>query len=88
MVILRILRHANVSTTATYYIKIAADVVRNAMTALENRIAEAGEVQEGTNATLRSEVRGRSPYHNSIIEPQSEISSKKPNYSLTGATVT
>jgi len=38
MVIQRILRHANVSTTATYYIKTAADDVRNAMAKLENRI--------------------------------------------------
>ena len=38
MVIQRILRHANVSTTATYYIKTAADDVRNAMTKLENVI--------------------------------------------------
>lgn len=40
MVIQRILRHANVSTTATYYIKTAADDVRKAMTKLENHIAE------------------------------------------------
>ena len=39
MVIQRILRHANVSTTATYYIKTAADDVRNAMAKLENHIA-------------------------------------------------
>lgn len=38
MVIQRILRHANVSTTATYYIKTVADDVRNAMVKLENRI--------------------------------------------------
>ncbi|HET8824604.1 MAG TPA: tyrosine-type recombinase/integrase, partial [Terriglobales bacterium] len=38
MVIQRILRHANVSTTATYYIKTAADDVRNAMTKLEKTI--------------------------------------------------
>ena len=31
MVIQRILRHANVSTTATYYIKTAANDVRDAM---------------------------------------------------------
>jgi integrase len=43
MVIQRILRHANVSTTATYYIKTAADDVRKAMTTLANRIAEAGQ---------------------------------------------
>jgi integrase len=41
MVIQRILRHANVSTTATYYIKTAADDVRNAMTKLEAHMAEA-----------------------------------------------
>jgi hypothetical protein len=45
MVIQRILRHANVSTTATYYIKTAADDVRHAMTMLENRIADAGQLQ-------------------------------------------
>jgi integrase len=39
MVIQRILRHANVSTTATYYIKTAADDVRTAMKKLENSIA-------------------------------------------------
>src|SRR5262249_58214291 len=38
LVIQRILRHANVSTTATYYIKTAAEDVRNAMTKLENII--------------------------------------------------
>lgn len=38
MVIQRILRHANVSTTATYYIKTAADDVRNAMSKLESNI--------------------------------------------------
>lgn len=42
----RILRHSNVSTTATYYIKTAADDVRNAMTMLENRIEEASQVQK------------------------------------------
>jgi len=53
MVIQRILRHANVSTTATYYIKTAADDVRNAMAMLEDRIAESGEVQSGTIETPR-----------------------------------
>jgi integrase len=43
MVIQRILRHANVSTTAPYYIKTAAVDVRAAMTKLENHIAEAGQ---------------------------------------------
>jgi integrase len=37
-VIQAILRHANVSTTATYYIKTAADDVRNAMAKLESNI--------------------------------------------------
>ena len=54
MVIQRILRHANVSTTGTYYIKTAADDVRGAMTKLENHIAEAGEAQRDTNGTLDS----------------------------------
>jgi integrase len=39
MVIQRILRHANVSTTATYYIKTAADDVRNAMARLEQSVS-------------------------------------------------
>jgi len=51
MVIQRILHHANVSTTATYYIKTAADDVRNAMTKLENRIAESGQIQRDTIGT-------------------------------------
>ena len=38
MVIQRILRHANVSTTATYYIKTAAEDVRDALSKLENNI--------------------------------------------------
>jgi integrase len=45
MVIQRILRHANVSTTATYYIKTAAGDVRNAMAKLENHIAESARTQ-------------------------------------------
>jgi len=43
MVIQRILRHANVSTTATYYIKTAADDVRTAMEKLESNIPSAPE---------------------------------------------
>ncbi len=39
MIIRRILRHANVSTTATYYIKTAADDVRNAMAKLEQNVS-------------------------------------------------
>jgi integrase len=42
MVIQRILRHANVSTTATYYIKTAAGDVRDAMSKLEEHIAKSG----------------------------------------------
>jgi integrase len=38
MVIQRILRHANVSTTTGYYIKTGADDVREAMTKFENSI--------------------------------------------------
>ncbi len=51
MVIQRILRHANVSTTATYYIKTAADDVRNAMSKLEHHIGEAGRIQIDANTT-------------------------------------
>ena len=51
MVIQRILRHANVSTTATYYIKTAADDVRNAMSKLEHQIGEAGRIQIDANTT-------------------------------------
>lgn len=40
MVIQRILRHANVSTTATYYIKTAAADVKHAMERLENSIQQ------------------------------------------------
>lgn len=52
MVIQRILRHANVSTTATYYIKTAADDVRSAMTVLEKEVA--GQKQSDTLRTLNS----------------------------------
>jgi integrase len=41
IVIQRILRHANVSTTATYYIKTAADDVRSAMSRLEGSVSAA-----------------------------------------------
>lgn len=43
MVIQRILRHANVSTTATYYIKTAADDVRGAMAKLESQVADSAQ---------------------------------------------
>jgi translation initiation factor 2 alpha subunit (eIF-2alpha) len=54
MVIQRILRHANVSTTATYCIKTAADDVLKAMTTLESRIAETVQIQSDTNGTLET----------------------------------
>jgi hypothetical protein len=57
MVIQRILRHANVSTTATYYIKTGADDVREAMGKLESRIAEASQTQSDTDGTLESNSR-------------------------------
>jgi len=40
-VIQAILRHANVSTTANYYIKTAASDVSEAMARFENEVAEA-----------------------------------------------
>src|SRR6516165_4524410 len=52
MVIQRILRHANVSTTATYYIKTAADDVRSAMAKLETHIAESVNGEKDTCGTL------------------------------------
>jgi hypothetical protein len=51
VVVQRILRHANVSTTATYYIKTTADDVQNAMAKLENRIAESGKTLTDTYGT-------------------------------------
>jgi integrase len=54
MVIQRILRHANVCTTATYYIKTATDDIRSAMTRLENHISasaqEHGKTDDLTHA--------------------------------------
>lgn len=44
-VIQAILRHSNVSTTATYYIKTAADDVRTAMATLEDHLGEKAETQ-------------------------------------------
>jgi len=57
MVIQRILRHANVSTTATYYIKTAADV-RTAMSKLESQISESGKFLQNTNRTLNCTISG------------------------------
>ena len=49
MVIQRILRHANVSSKATYYIKTVADDVRNTMTKLGSNIPQ---TQSDTHGTL------------------------------------
>ena len=51
MVIQRILRHANVSTTATYYIKTAAVDVKQAMQQLENNIPPAPQIVRDTYGT-------------------------------------
>jgi integrase len=51
LVIQRILRHANVSTTATYYIKTAAGDVRNAMAMLEDHIGLAARAKTTTMTT-------------------------------------
>jgi integrase len=59
MVIQRILRHANVSTTATYYIKTAADDVRNAMEKLEMHIANSSQIQKGSNGKSEPPPSGR-----------------------------
>jgi len=53
MVIQSILRHANVSTTATYYIKTAAGDVRDAMAMLEDHIAQAAR---GKTETMTKSV--------------------------------
>jgi len=57
-VIQAILRHANVSTTATYYIKTAADDVRSAMAKLESSIPnveDTPKTQWDTNRTPNPE---------------------------------
>lgn len=51
MVIQRILRHANVSTTATYYIKTAAEDVKPAMDKLENNILQTAPTVPDTYGT-------------------------------------
>src|ERR1035438_6280944 len=54
MVIQRILRHANVSTTATYYIKTAADDVKHAMEKLENNMPQTSPMVGDTHRTLET----------------------------------
>jgi len=51
LVIQRILRHGNVSTTAAYYIKAAANDVRDAIAKLEKRIAEPIPPESDTSGT-------------------------------------
>jgi hypothetical protein len=68
MVIQRILRHANVSTTLTYYIKTAADDVRKAMTTLENRIYGGSADRIGHCADPGRQNAGRS-FHRTV-EPK------------------
>jgi integrase len=63
IVIQRILRHANVSTTATYYIKSAADDVKNAMEKLEQHIPSVSEAPK----TLRDSE--RTLYLDSYVVP-------------------
>jgi integrase len=60
IVIQRILRHANVSTTATYYIKTAADDVRNEMAKLEGQIT--GSHQTSTIRKIE-EITGAAAIH-------------------------
>jgi integrase len=51
-VVQRILRHANVNTTATYYIKGAADDVQSAMETQEKNIPERSTFEWDTRRTL------------------------------------
>ena len=67
IVIRRILRHGKVSTTATCYIKTAADDVRSAITKLENRITEVGQTQTDTNRTLETMLGSGNPTIQQII---------------------
>jgi integrase len=63
IVIQRILRHANVSTTAAYYIKTAADDVRSAMAKLETMIPmpkeNAAQSLRDTFGTLNGQSSGQ-----------------------------
>jgi integrase len=58
-VIQAILRHANVSTTATYYIKTAEADVQDAMTTLEDHIAEGAQVRPGAADLLEQPTPAR-----------------------------
>jgi integrase len=61
IVIQRILRHANVSTTATYYIKTAAEDVKFAMTKLESSIPVESEALTDTYRTVKENPSTVSP---------------------------
>ena len=54
IVIQRILRHANVSTMASYYIKLAADDVKNPMQKLEHHIPNSSDATEMLRDTERT----------------------------------
>jgi hypothetical protein len=62
-VIQAILRHANVMTMATYYIKTAEADVQSAMTMLEGHIAEANQPQTDAVALLNA---GHSSAHPTV----------------------
>jgi hypothetical protein len=64
MVIQRILRPANVSTTATYYIRTAADDVRSAMAKLESQITVGSSGLSDTNGTLTERHLRRTLFNN------------------------
>ncbi len=69
MVIQRILRHAHVTTTATYYIKTAAEDARNAMTTLEAHISNTGQTQTATNGTPEAgPASGPSSFNSSVSD--------------------
>jgi integrase len=58
IVIQRILRHANVSTTATYYIKTAAEDVRNAMNKLESEVGTFSRAETKAQTIAQTGVSG------------------------------
>ena len=60
-VIQAILRHAKVSTTATYYTKSAADDVRKAMAKLESELSVTAKTQADTNGTLAVHLSAQPP---------------------------
>jgi integrase len=67
MVIQRILRHANVSTTATYYIKTAADDVRTAMAKLEKVIPNTPQISEPREHPERPDTFGTTNLDSMVV---------------------